>query len=112
MLVRNQALPFGDTQNLGKEALRHRLAEQALAVGTEGRVVPHGLVEVHADEPAVQQVVFNVLHQLALGADREQRLNQAGAQQALRSDGGTPASRIQCLEIVIHIDQDGVDQHP
>ena len=94
MLVRNQTLPFGDAQHLGEEALCHRLAEQTLTVGAEGRVVPHGLVEVHADELAVEQVVVDVLHQLALGTNRKQRLDQAGVQQALRGDRGTPTTRI------------------
>ena len=112
MFIRNQTLPFGDAQHLGEEALCHRLAEQALAVGAEGRMVPHGFVEAHPHEPAVEQVVVDVLNQLALGADREQRLDQAGAQQALRGDGGAAPARIQRLEIVVHAGQDGVDQHP
>ncbi|OYO29229.1 hypothetical protein CD932_19240 [Janthinobacterium sp. PC23-8] len=37
---------------------------------------------------------------------------QAGAQQALRGHRRAAATRIQRLEVIIHVDQDGVDQHP
>lgn len=38
--------------------------------------------------------------------------NQTGAQQAFGSDRGTAAAPIQCLEIVVHVDQNGIDPHP
>ena len=30
---------------------------------------------------------------------------------AFGSDTGTAAARIQCLELVVHVDKDGIDQH-
>lgn len=82
MVVRNQALPFRDAQHMQEKSLRHFFAEQAFAAGAEGRLVPNRLIKVDADKTAVQQVIFDVLQWLGLGADREQGLDKAGAKQA------------------------------
>ena len=44
-----------------------------------------GIVDPEADEPAEQQVVVELLHQLPLGADREKGLQQQGAAAAARA---------------------------
>lgn len=93
-----------------EESLSHAVAEQALAVGAEGRVVPDGFVDVHADEPAVKRVVFDVLDQLPFGADREQGLDQAGPEQPFRRSRRAAPARIQRLEFGTHALQNAVDQ--
>ena len=75
-------------------------------------MVPHGLVEIHADEPAVEQVVIDVLHQLALGSDGKQRLDQAGAQQALRGDRRRTRREYSAWKSSFMFGQDGIDRHP
>ena len=46
-------------------------------------MIPDGIVDAEPDEPAEQQIVVDLLHQLALGAHRVERLQQRGAQQPL-----------------------------
>lgn len=55
--------------------------EEPLAVGAEGGVVPDLVFQVQADEPAVQQVLVDGLHQQPLAADGEQDLQQQGLEQ-------------------------------
>ena len=111
MLVRNQILPFRDQQHLGEETLRHAFAKQAVTVGAESRVVPYRFVDIHADKPAIEQVVFDVLDQLALGADREQRLDQAGPEQAFRRNRRPATARVQRRKLGAHALQNSVNQN-
>ena len=55
----------------------------------EDRRNPHGIVHRQPDKPAEQQVVLDLLHQLALRADVVQHLQQHGAQQLFGRDTGT-----------------------
>lgn len=48
--------------------------EQAVAALRGCRLIPHRIVDPKAHEPAEQQVVVDLLHQLALGAHRVERL--------------------------------------
>ena len=47
---------------------------EATPVLRERRRIPDRIVRRQADKPAEQQVVVELLHQLALGADAERRL--------------------------------------
>ena len=58
-------------------------------------MVPDGIVDAEPDEPAEQQVVVDLLHQLPLGAHRVERLQQRGAQQTLRRDRLPPRALVE-----------------
>jgi hypothetical protein len=83
-------LPMG--HDPGQEPRRRLHRQQPLPVLREGRRVPYRIVDAEADKPAEQQVELEPLHQLALGSDRVERLQQQGAQQPLRQDR-RPAQR-------------------
>src|SRR6476469_10648211 len=75
-------------------------------------MVPHGIVDAEPDEPAKQQVVIDLLHQLALRADGVEGLQKRGAQKTLRCDRLAPRSLVQPLELGIERDQHIVDDRP
>lgn len=81
--------------------LRNAFAEQTVAVGTECRVVPYRLVDIHTDEPTIEQVVFNMLDQLTLRSDREQGLDQAGAQQSFWRNRRPTATQVKRLKMAL-----------
>ena len=75
----------------------------------ERRVVPHGVVDAEPHEPAKQQVVVDLLHQLPLGPYRVECLQQRGPQQPFRRDRLPPRAFVEPLEIAIECDQNVID---
>ena len=69
MLVRQQRLHLRMIEQPRHELLKHLAGLQAFAVLGERRWIPHQIVRRQADEPAIQQVVVQLLHQLPLRAD-------------------------------------------
>ena len=53
--------------------------EQPVAVLRERRMIPDRAVDAEADEPAEQQIVVDLLHQLPFGTDRVESLQQRRA---------------------------------
>ena len=51
-------------------------------------MIPRRVIHAETDEPAEQEIELHPLHQLALGADPVERLEQHRAQQPLRRDRG------------------------
>jgi hypothetical protein len=68
-----------------------------------------GLVDSEPNEPAVQQIVVQLLHQLPLRADRVEHLQQKRAQQPLGRYRRTSAVCIQLGELAIERGQNLVD---
>lgn len=68
------------------------------------------LVDIHTNKPTIEQVVFDVLDQLALGADREQSLDQAGPEQAFGRNRRPATTRVQRLKLGTHALQDSIGQ--
>ena len=102
VLGREQLLHPGLGQYGGQELGRDVAFEQPIAVLREGRVIPGCVIDAESDEPAKQQIVFEPLHQLALGADRVEGLQQHRPQQLLRRDrGSTHASGVQDCELAL-----------
>jgi hypothetical protein len=95
MLVRQQRLHLRMIEQPRHELLKHLAGLQAFAVLGERRWIPHQIVRRQADEPAKQQVVVQLLHQLPLRADAIQHLDQQGAQQLLRWHRRSPLSRVE-----------------
>ena len=88
------------------------MRQQTLAVFREHRGHPHRLLHRQADEPAVQQVVLDLLHELALRTDTVEHLKKHGAQQFLGRDAGPPAFAgrlVHCGKQPIHLPQRLVD---
>ena len=63
-------------EKLGHELLEHIAFLKAFPVLGEHSRVPDRIVRREADEPAKQQIVVELLHQLALGADRIEHLQE------------------------------------
>ena len=95
-----------------QKARRHLASQKTLPVLGEYRRVPHPLVDPETHESAGQKVELQLLHQLALRADRIESLQKKRPQQLLRRDPGTPRARIQSLEIPRHLRQRRVRQLP
>jgi hypothetical protein len=112
VLVREQVpLPRLGHHPIEKGA-RHLLAEQALPVLREHRGIPDRVVHLQAHEPAIQQVVVELFHQLPLAPDRVQHLQQQGAQQLLGRNRGPADARVELGEARREFAQDGVHQRP
>jgi hypothetical protein len=75
-----------------EKPLRHLALQQPVAVLRKHGVVPHRVVHAQADEPAKQQVVVDLLDQLALRTDRVKRLQQQRPQHVLGRDRRTARS--------------------
>ena len=58
--------------------------QQPVAILAEGRVIPDFVVDTQANEPAIKQVVVDVLNQLPFAANTEQHLAQRSPQQPFR----------------------------
>ena len=94
VIRRQKLLDVGLRQDRRQELGGDLAFEQTVPVLREHRVIPDRIVDAEPDEPAEQQIELQPLHQLALRADRVERLQQRGSQQLLRRDRGAgPAAR-------------------
>ena len=59
-----------------KNLAAHIRADQPILVLGEGGMVPDRLIQSHADEPAKQDAVADLLHQQAVAANRVERLQK------------------------------------
>jgi len=66
----------------------------------EHRVVPHRVNHAQADELAEEQVVVQLLDQLALGTHGIKRMQQQRPQNILGGDRGTTGRRVKRIELV------------
>jgi len=76
MLVRQKRLHLLVFEKLGHELLEHIAFLKAFPVLGENCRIPDRVVRRQTDEPTKQQIVVDLLHQLALGADRVKHLQQ------------------------------------
>src|SRR5476649_3085145 len=90
VLAREPLLVLGDAHNLVKEFDDRVVFDQPLAVLGEDGGYPNGIVHRQPDKPTKQQVILNLLHQLALGAHAIEHLQQHRAQQLLWRNAGPP----------------------
>src|SRR4029079_18810384 len=101
MVARQQRPHLAWSKDGGHELRRPLGIEQPVSVLREDGRVPDGIVDAEPDEPAEHQVVVELLHQLAFGAHREERLQQRGAKQPLRRDRGAAFRRVEPGEFAI-----------
>jgi hypothetical protein len=71
-----------------------------------------GIIDPEADKPAKHQVVIHLLHQLPLGSDREQDLEQARPDQPLRWNRRAAEIGVKRLEFGIEAGERVVDHLP
>ena len=112
VLAREQFLLLGLLHDLVEELDDRIVLDQAFAVLAEHGRNPDCIVHGQADEPAKQQVVLGLLHELALRAHAVEHLNEHGPQQFLGGNAGTPAfdvSRVHLTKQVVHVRQGLVD---
>ena len=93
MLVRQQRLDLRMVQKLGHELDKHLAVLQPIAVLCENGRVPDRVIGRKPHEPAVQQIVVQLPHQLAFRADGVEHLKQQRAQQLLRRSSPLRRSR-------------------
>ena len=105
-------MPLCQAKHLAEEGTSHRFVEQAVTILRETAVIPNLVVHVEANKPAIEQVEVDVVHQLTLGTNRVQRLNQTGAQQPLRRNRRATRIRVQGLEVRMQCRQNAVHQRP
>ena len=99
-------------QKLGEKLARNLRFQQPVAVLREHGRHPHRLIDAEADEPAVEQVVVQLLHQLRLRADRVERLQQQRPQQPLGRNRRPAGRRVDPLELRVERDQHIIDDAP
>ena len=93
----------------GEERLRDLAFEQAIAILREHGGDPHGVIDAEADEPAEQQIVVELLHELALAPHRVEHLKQERAEQLLRRDRRAAPVGVEGVEPRRERDQRAVD---
>ena len=101
MLVRQQPAQLLVIHEFGQELPRDVRRKQPIAVLREYRRHPYRLVNAKSDEPAVQQVVIELFHQLPLRPDRIECLQQKRPQQPLRCDRRPSAVRVSLGKIAV-----------
>ena len=82
--------------------------DQPISVLAEHRVVPHRVLDRQPDEPAKQQVVGDLLDELALAAHAVQHLQQHRTHELLRRDARPPALGVGLVhrrELRVHLGQ-------
>lgn len=95
-----------------QELARDVRFQQPVAVLGKRRGVPDRRIDVDPDEPPEQQVVVDLLHQLPLRADREERLQQCRAQQLFRRDRRPASRRVKRGKVARQSAQHIVNQRP
>ena len=99
VLVRQQASPVRRQDHLIGELLTHSVLQQPLPVLREHRGVEAALHQVHAQEPAEQQIVVQLLTEGAPAPHRVERNQQGCLQQALGRDGRPPHGGVHPVEL-------------
>ena len=113
------APPLDGRTSLRKHATgRHKRApvggdiaiEQPIPVLAEYGRIPHRIIHRQTDEPAEQQIVVELLHQLSFRAHREERLQQQRPQQTLRWNRRPTITCVKLAEVARQVPQRPVDQ--
>jgi len=112
MLVRQERLDLRVIEQLAHELGKHLAALQPVAVLGEGGRVPDRIVGRKPHEPAVQEIVIKLFHQLPFRADAVEHLQQQGAQQLLRRDRRPALVRIELRQAAVQLAQHIADKIP
>jgi hypothetical protein len=110
VLIRQQRFDLRVVEQLCHELLKNVALLKAVAVLGERRRVPHRIVRGKPDEPAIQQIVVELLHQLSLRADAVEHLQQQRAQQPLRRHRRTSIAGVKPAKAVRQLTQNFAHQ--
>ena len=103
VLSREQSRLARPIQHPLEQLPHHLVLDQPVAVLAVGRVIPRRALECEPHEPAIQQVVPQLLAQQPLAAQPVQCLQQQPAQQLLGRDRLASRRRIHRLERPVHL---------
>jgi hypothetical protein len=98
VFLRQQLVPLGLPEHRLEEALSDVACHEPLPILRKHGHVPRRGIELEAHEPAEQQVVIQLLHELALAADRVEHLEQERPEQLLGRDRGPAPLGVQRIE--------------
>lgn len=112
MLARQKLAHPLEAHQFTQKLSRHIGFKQPVAIVGENRRMPRRRVKRQANEPAEQQIVINLLHQLPFRTNREERLQQCRPQQHLRWDRRPAHARIERLEATIQTTKHFIAQLP
>ena len=112
MFLRKQTLSVGLAHHFGEEGFNDLVLEQAIPVLREDGMVPDRIFQRQPDEPAEQEVVAHLFHQLPLGTDRVEHLQEQRAHQFLGGNRVASAIRVDHVEQAIEAPQRFIDQRP
>lgn len=107
MFVRQELMLVRQAQHRAEERLRDVPREQAIAVLGEDRRHPNRIVRREPDEPAVEQIVIQLLHELPLAPNGVEYLQQERAEELLGRNRGATDGRIQRLKARGELDKEG-----
>jgi len=107
--VAKTRLPLGRDLDPLKKAAHQAFVEEALAVGTEGGVIPREILDVQTHKPAAETLDVNRLDQLEFATDGKQDLQQC-LEQNFRQHRGAAAAGIDGFEFLVHARQQRIDQ--
>ena len=105
-----QPLRSGLVEHLLEQDPAGIVLDQPIAVLRERRVVPGIVLDRHADKPAEQQVVAQLLDEQTLAAQTVEHLQRQRPQQLLRCNRIASALRVHRIEHPVHLHQRGVEQ--
>src|ERR1700726_2283612 len=97
-------------QKPGHELLEPLAVLQPVPVLGEGGRVPDRVVGRKPHKPAVQQIVIQLLHQLAFRPNAVEHLQQQCAKQLLRRRRGASFARVKLPQVTVHLAQHIADK--
>jgi hypothetical protein len=108
--VQEQRFDLRLAQHRLEELGRDVAAEKTIAIFREHRHVPDGIIHAEAREPAKQQVIVQLFHQLAFRADRIEGLEQKRPEQLLGRDRRPADRRVEHGKVSREVAQRGVHE--
>ncbi len=111
VLLAQQVVFLRLLQHSFQQLLAHRARDQTFPVLAEHCRIPHHVVHLQTHEPAEQQVVVQLLHQLPLRPYRVQHHHQQRTQKPLRRNRRTARRRVQLVQLDSNIFQNSIRQN-
>ena len=105
MILADQSFENGFLDDAVKEVADEPVFVETLAIHAEYLRRPDRIRRTHVQEPAVQEVVFDLLAKLNLAADRVKRLQQERLDQPLRRDALATGLAVGTAESARHAGQ-------
>jgi len=111
LLMQGQLLPLSLGNHCAKELTRDVFGKELIPVHSKAVGRPSAFILPQANKPAVQQVVFNMLHQPLLRTDGIWQMNYTRTQQTLCRNAGALCVRVQLGKRAIHRAENPINRH-